>query len=486
MQFGRRLGAQAAVDRDGGVPRALAVTQLGEPVCVGMVVDKPVETLFAAVTAVTFNSGIPVFDVAAGGAETELPAPGSPHWAGSAAVFPAVYVRQGGSGETKDLDVTVEWSQAGHDGAATLKGVSADASIAIEGSFTISGQRGSAVAKCKFTAKPDKVTHLGAGIGFEWKVTAGADTVAATGGSPLKLFFVDAKPKPIAWAFANPYKAHYLKVIEWTTTWAAGQQGEAAVRAAIWDKFSDGSAARVPHVTGFSYWKTPGCVQDLRTLVRPDGDAVRKGWSCRAIAHTFMECLALHGITCKEVIPVTAPGTRMFLVHNWNSPATPLPNWAGVPSVYYAGSWAHTASPPLNVAVATGLFQVTAAGVTTSTPLAIDMLKRPGVVAQGQRLAPLGFSNHWIVELDGQLYDSSYGAIHANSMTTYAHDSLGGWLVDVLADPGAGAPTGFGAVIAWLVNLFSSSSAAAPTSGEAWCSQAIASHTLQRNDGSHN
>jgi hypothetical protein len=76
------------------------MTQLGESVCVGMIVDKPVDTLFAADTAITFGSGNQVFEVAAGGAETELPAPGSPHWGSSATVFPAVYVRLGPSSWT--------------------------------------------------------------------------------------------------------------------------------------------------------------------------------------------------------------------------------------------------------------------------------------------------------------------------------------------------------------------------------------------------
>jgi hypothetical protein len=135
--------------------------------------------------------------------------------------------------------------------------------------------------------------------------------------------------------------------------------------------------------------------------------------------------------------------------------------------------------------VATGLNQFTAAGKATTKPLEIDMKKCSGVPAQGQRRAPLGFRNHWIVEVGGKLYDTSYGGIHANNMTHYARDGLAGWLIGTLADPGVAPPSAIGAAFAWLVSLVSSS-AAKPTSGDAWCAEAIDSHTLTRNDGSSN
>jgi hypothetical protein len=450
------------------------MTQLGEGVCVGTIGTAPLDTLFVAVTAVTFESGIKIFDVEAGGAEVEIPAAGNPHWGLGSVVRPAVYVRQGGLGETKDLKVRVEWSQTGHDGAAKIEGRSVDGSIVIQGDFNISGQRGAADVAARFTTKPDKVTHLGGGIGFEWKVSAGADTAVATGGSPLKLFFVDAKPKPINWSYA----AHYLKIIDWVTTWASGKQGEAPVLAAIWDQFSDGTGARVPHVTGFVYWKTNfnTVIQVLPTVFQPDGHTAEFGWSCTAIAHTFMACLAVNGITCKEVV-VNAPPGMGFLVHNWDVQATPVPNWAKQPDRYYAGTWSDSDLPPLKVAAASGLKQQSATGPTT-LPLVVDMKKRPGVPAQGQRQAPLMFRNHWIVEVNGSLYDTSYGAIHANSMTVYAKDSLAGWLVNRLPDTVVPTTSWLDDLIEFFVELFSGSSTPPPVPAFAWQTVGIASYTL--------
>lgn len=155
--------------------------------------------------------------------------------------------------------------------------------------------------------------------------------------------------------------------------------------------------------------------------------------------------MALHGQQCLEVVPNTAPGTDLFLVQNWDVRAAPMPNWQQYPDVYYAGSWIHSSRPPLSIAVRTSLTrQVIASGpvlpgqppvvLTTQTPLAIDMQKRPGVPAQGQPAAPLGFGNHWIVQANGFLYDTSYGARHANDIDRYRNAAVAGWRVGALND----------------------------------------------------
>ncbi|MCW5633129.1 MAG: hypothetical protein KIT17_07305 [Rubrivivax sp.] len=441
------------------------MTQLGEPVHVGVVTDKKPEAkvLAVAVVGITFKSGIKLFEVAKGGAASEVPPSGTPHWT-SKAIHPAVYVREGGRGETKDVVVQVQWSQKGHDGSAKLEGRTRDGSIVIAGDFSISGQRGKADVNCTFTKKPDKVTNHGGGITLRWTVKAGGTTAEAAGGSPLRLYFVDAKPRPIGW---TDYKEHYVRVVDWATRWAAGKAGEKDVLAALWSKFSDGKGAQVPHVTGFAYWKTRRCIQRLDKLVQPDGGAYKLGWSCRAIAHTFMECLALHGIQCKEVIPNTAADTEMFLVKNWDVAAKPVPNWSAHPDVYYAGTWLSVDSPPLNRPVLTSLKQDPGTG-KPGPALRIDMRKRSGVPAQGQPLAPLGFSNHWIVEVGGKLYDTSYGGVHPNSMTDYANASLSGWLLGVLND--TEVKTG------WLRKARSM----------AWYAHAIGKHSLIRYDGASN
>jgi hypothetical protein len=440
------------------------MTQIGEgiaPTIIKLLTD---EWLFVGILEVTFNSGIKIFDLQAGGAEPELPAAGTPHWT-ETANYAAVYVRAGGTGETKELKVKVGWNQKKRDGSAKLKGESGDGSIVIEGDFNVSGERGEAEVSCTFTKKPATVANYGKGIAMSWTVTAGGETATAPGANNLKLFFVDAKPKPLNWS----YKRHYLKVIDWATTWAAGKAGETAVLAALWDKFSSGSAARVPHVTGLSYWKTNNPVQDLKKVIAPDTDAGVRGWSCRAIAHLFMECLALHGIRCVEIIPETPGGTYAFLVHNWTVAPSPLPNWEPSPDLYYAGSWIESDYPPLREAVSTSLTKEKNTGPTTEL-LEIDMQKRPGVPAQGQHKAPLMFSNHWIVLVNGQLYDTSYGIRHPDNFVAYAATSLGGWLVGVKADT---YTEGF-----WLWLTTKSS--------DAYQTRHISKHTLTRNAGASN
>lgn len=439
--------------------------ELMEPIAILMAMLKDPSYLLVKVKEITFESGIKLYEVQAGGAEVETPPAGTPHW-GTGKVYPACYVREGGSGEVKTLKVKVEWRQLNRSGSAKLTGKSPKGTIVIEGNFSVSGERGEAEVSCEFKKRPTSVANFGFGVTLTWTVQCAGEKVTATGGNQAALYFVDAKPLPVGWG----YKKHYLKVVQWATGWASGRAGKDKVLAAIWSKFSKGGkAARVPHVTGFSYWKTNDPVQDLKTLLRPDVDVLKKGWSCRAIAHLFMECLAVHGIKCLEVIPVTAASTEMFLVHNWKVRPKPIPNWDGTPDYYYAGSWIPSNYPPLSIAVSTSLTQHTTLGPTKS-PLKIDMLKKSGVPGQGQPRAPLGFYNHWIVEVDGKLYDTSYGLKHANDMVAYAKTSLAGWLLGLLDDE---FTVGRG-------------KAAAKRPSKAWYTMGISSYTLQRNNGSSN
>jgi hypothetical protein len=431
--------------------------------------------LFVAIENVIFDSGIDIYDVESGGAEKLLPPGGTPHWGGGR-VYPAVYVRRGGAGETNDLKVKVKWSQSGCDGAARLEGTSNDGKIVAAGNFNIAGARGNAEVSCTFSQKPDVVANYGRGIGIKWKVDASGETETAPGGSPLRLFFLDCDPNPVVWNYAW----HYLKVIDWATSWAEGTQGTAAVFNALWSKFSDGARARTSHATGFSYWKTNEPVQNLKSLIAPDSPVRKKGWSCQAIAHLFMECLALHGIQCMEVVISKPAGTLMFLVQNWNRRATTIPNWEQGDTIYYGGSWVDIEKAPLNKPVKTSLKkEVFASGpvpeiggrptALTNEPIEIDLKKMPGVPAQGQTLAPLGFENHWIVEVFGRLYDTSYGADHANNINTYAQGALAGWLIGMLQD-------GYKGGLFWLT---------AKDSG-AWLCHELSLHALQRDDGAHN
>jgi hypothetical protein len=451
--------------------------QFGEPVAPPAILPPPAppapvvppppppKSLIAALLEIKFESGIEIFDVKSGGASPQLPAAGTPHW-GAAGVFPAVYVRQGGVGETKGLKIKVKWKQTGCAGSADLEGESSDGKIKIEGKFNIAGDDGEIEVNCEFSKKPDTVTNYGKGIGFFWKVTASGVTAAATGAAVLRLFFVNAKPKPVAGA-TWPYKKHYLQVIDWATQWAKGKQGEAAVFKDIWAKFSyktfwrGEERAHIPHITGFSYWPhgdAARLAQSLDKVVEP-GYAAANGWSCKGIAHLFMECLALHGIQCKEIMPLTPNSAKSFLVHNWDVTLAPEPNWYDQPDDHYGGSWVSTPTvPPLKREVRTGLKKkikpamappplppaAPAPAVAAppppppEKPLEIEFKKKSGVPGQGQANPPLFFRNHWIVEYSGKLYDTSYGIEHNTiNITDYGKKALAGWFIDFKKETGA-------------------------------------------------
>jgi hypothetical protein len=447
------------------------MTQVGEGIVAYIIQLLSDKYLFAGVESVTFDSGVKLYRIGVNQAEEEFPPAGTPHWT-STYSYAALYARQGGAGETKAVKVNVRWSQKGCDGSAKVRGESSDGQVVIEGSFSISGDRGSADVTCEFKKKPAVVTNYGRGLAFTWTVTASGETASAPGGTPLRLFFTDAHPKPVNWS--GEYAGHYLRIADWATTWAAGKSGESAVLAALWDKFSDGTQARLPHVTGFSYWKTGAPAQGLKQLLDPmyrDPDGIyvgvgaqELGWSCRAIAHTFMECLALNGIKCEEVEPKRPSGTLTFLVHNWESTPTPV-NWA---DLYFAGVWVGSLWPPLNTAVPA---TITAASGSAYT---IDMVKKPGVPAQGQPKAPLMFSNHWIVRVGGKLYDTSYGgAPHPDDPTAYGKASFGGWLVRTSPVPGGSIPS------TWV----NPSPGASPA---AWLAHEVSKHTVKFNNRGKN
>lgn len=429
------------------------MTQIGEGVAAAIIKFVKANYLFAGVKEVTFDSGIEIYEVDRNGVESLVPAANTPHWGTAHRPHPAVYVRQGGAGETNGLRVKVEWDQHGCNGAAQIVGESSDGRMRIEGNFNIGAAHGEAIVNCSFTRKPNVVANYRRGSRFKWTVTAGGRSATASGGSPLKLYFLDQAPRPFGWV----YRRHYLTVIDWATDWAEGQSGSVNVFNALWSKFSDGTGAQIPHTTGFTYWKTGNPVQDLRSLVTPDGQARRRGMSCKAIAHMFMECLALHGMGCVEVVVDNPPGTMVFLVENWDVAVTPV-NWPAHPTLYYCGSWIDIDPPPFNKSV------------SSSFNLTVDFRKQPGVPGQGQRKPPFGFQNHWIVQHGARLYDTSYGTDHPNNIDTYAGNSLAGWLVNVVADT---YQTG---MLRWVRTRNS----------EAWVAEEVAQRNLQRANGATN
>jgi len=415
------------------------MTEVNEGVSPGSEELPRMKFILMGVLEIWFQSGIDTWGHQSDGTEEQHPPGNEPHW-GSPVVYPAAYVRKGGDGETKALELKVSWSQNDCDGKATLTGLSSDKKIEIRAEIDIKGFFGTARVKGEMVKKPETVANYGGGEPFSWTLEAKGLTVTATGGSPLRLFFVDRKPRPLNWSYEN----HYIRVIDWATKWAAGQAGEKPVLAALWNEFSTGERARIPHATGFVYWKTYPPLESLSNLIRPNGNAEKKGWSCTAVSHLFMACLSLHGILCQE-IEITIPNAEIngikpksFLVANWKKAPKPIPNWSKISVLYYGGSWKNfpDRSPPLQEVGKTELLKNPLPDAPGAGPgrLEIDMKKMPGIPAQGQLTPPGWFKNHWLVRVQGQLYDPSYGKIHANDLKRYTDVTVPGWLVYVIEE----------------------------------------------------
>src|SRR4051794_17565209 len=114
------------------------MTQVGEAVAVEVDSDANPKFVLLAIVEVTFDSGIEIYELDGAGDATLLPPSGTPHWSRAKGSHPAVYVREGGKGETKKVKVKVGWIQQGCDGSVKLEGKSAD--VCISGDFSISGE----------------------------------------------------------------------------------------------------------------------------------------------------------------------------------------------------------------------------------------------------------------------------------------------------------------------------------------------------------
>lgn len=388
------------------------MTEIGEGVEVGAPAPAPEKVLIVGLLEIWFDSGIELHDLDKDGLESRLPPRGKPHW-GTTESYPAAYVRQGGAGETKKLRVRVRWEQKGCDGEAKLSACGAGGALTVAGTFPLEGEAGERLVLCEFTKKPAVVRNGEAGFRLRWTLQVSGQDVAITD-TEHELHFLDAAPKPISWG----YPKHYRRAVAWATRWADGRQGEAAVYAAIWSHFK---GPKLVHATGFSYWKTKKCAQNLKDVLHP-GFADEKGWSCAGIAHLFMECLAVHGIVCCEVIVEVPDGVKMFLVKNWEfAPAPARLHRHNEPQLYNAGVWISLMTPPLNRIV-----RLPGGDIGP-----IDCRKLPGVPAQGQLEPPVMFGNHWIVRTQGSLHDTSYGGVHADAVATYTEASIDGWLASV-------------------------------------------------------
>lgn len=396
------------------------MTEIGEGVGAGSETDTG-KSLSIVIVEIWFDSGIDLYDRRKDDTDAQLPPSGQPHWGSpSAGSYPAAYVRQGGSGETKKLRVKLRWFQRECDGEAKLIGAAPRDHLKIEGSFSISGETGEVMVDCEFVEKPTVVKNYRSTVGIAWGVEGGGMSVEAQK-TYHPLYFLDAAPRPIGWS----YKRHYHRAVDWSTQWSDGKSGASAVFAGIWAKFA---GPRVPHATGYAYWKTRACAQKLMDVVHPTF-AAKKGWSCKGIAHLFMECLALHGVQCQEIVVETYAGTAAFLVKNWRfkSKRALKHRTDPYPEYFYAGPWRDTVNAPTTVV----------ASLKGINVRGIDCSKRRGVPAQGQRRAPPIFGNHWIVRTQGKLYDTSYGGAHVDDIAVYTVAAIDGWLMAVA--PGATA-----------------------------------------------
>ena len=350
--------------------------------------------------------------------------------------------------------MTVSITSPSVSGNATLSAKDKDVEVDGTASVSKSKKATEVVFNCKIKKLPTTVRLLEKHR-FAW-------TLKIDGGGParninatiLTLYILDDKPKKVSGKWWDPEnKDLYDWVLDYSCLWANGKTGADRVFEAIWNKFSTGTQARVPHETNWIYWKKRSCVQALFNL-RYQGRAMpykggkANGWSCKAICHFFMMSIAAHGLDCQSVVPTGS--TMSFLVAKWTlvgaggDPANvglPGPLSAGLPAgVYYAGNWSTSAPgemvvPPRPRADRKGWHR----DADRAEP------PHPG---QGQSYPPLYFGNHWILDLKcgpAGLYDTSYGGKHIDKgpsgptpagvllgpLGAYQAEAISGWVKDL-------------------------------------------------------
>jgi hypothetical protein len=339
----------------------------------------------------------------------------------------------------RDVDVTVSITTQ-LSGTATLS--SKDADVEVEGTASVSPSKTATpvVFNCKFKKLP-KTVRLLKNHRFAWTLDLpGAGGPRKLNATPLTLFVVDEKPKKVTWP--DPNKDLYDWVLEYSCRWANGQTGADDVFKAIWKKFSTGTKARVPHETGYIYWKKNSCIQALYALRYSKKGGKTDGWSCRAICHFFMMSIAAHGLDCQSVIPTGTP--LGFLVAEWTlagaggDPANaglPGPLSGGLPAgFYYGGDWDYSA-PPKAKKDRKGWHR--------------DAYRTNPHPGQGQSNPVIVFANHWILDLKSGptgLYDTSYGGgkvaktagsggVPPAPLGDYQLVAISGWQIPLGGDP---------------------------------------------------
>lgn len=376
---------------------------------------KDVKVFSGRVVKILFQSGIELWTVKSK-ANAQLPPSGDAHWeTGKKERYAAIYPRQGAGGSAdRKLQVTVKIrSEVG--GQATLAAKTPDVEVEGKASVSVSKTDTDVVFDCKLTKLPGTVRRL-KGLALPWTLEIGGETKTINP-TTSTLYIVDEPPKPVSWSQgARDAKNWYDFVVDWSCNWADGKTGARNVFDAVWAGFSDGSKARVPHATGWSYWKTDDPAQGLlECKTKPAG---QKGWSCRAICHFFMMSVALHGLDCREAIPEGVP-ERNFMVAHWDfTGAGDQFQVAGTvrPGLYYAGDWrSNRFSQPQRKSDHPGW--------------TLDAT-RTAAVGQGQPNPPLSFGNHWIALFTAPYsgyFDTSYGSGPHASGAAYKPKAISGW-----------------------------------------------------------
>jgi hypothetical protein len=388
------------------------------------------QLLSARVVSVEFQSGIPLWtiddtvDPNAADPNRQVPPPGQVHWHAGKKKYPAVYVRDGAAGSpSRDLRVVVEITT---DLSGTARLTAQNLDVEVEGTASVSASQTATryTFNCRFTQLP-KTVRLLRYWRFAWHLELAGQT-RTLNATLLTLYIVDEIPRDITWGSGDNNKNWYDWVLEFSCSWAAGETGATNVFNAIWNEFSDGTRARVPHATGWAYWQTDDPAQALYKIpyYNRDPDASkRKGMSCRSTCHFFMMAVAVHGMGCVEIVPVGDPEAAgaEFLVAEWTLVGAGLRFPARGPGHYYAGDWAPVI-PPRALPDRPGW-----------SPDALPRNRHPG---QGQSNPPLYFNNHWIVYMQSGgsgLYDTSYGgagvpvSAGALPLAGYQPVAISGW-----------------------------------------------------------
>lgn len=187
---------------------------------------------------------------------------------------------------------------------------------------------------------------------------------------------------------------------------AKGLKDPAAVVAAVWKEFQDRQVSRVETHGAMSYYGSWNTHNVTTAALLKMGDSQCGGW-----AHLFQDTLRAQGISTSRLVEVHPPGwaaigpnnTRL-LVNN-----VEFVGAGTIPSQKYGGY----------------VYQV-----------GLDAHLKRSIAGQGGTTPPQEFIQHYLIEVEGKLYDPSYGTGPFGSQQEWENASIAGFSRLVTDDAG--------------------------------------------------